>query len=147
MNVVAFPAAGADPRIVTLLISVSKLTRAMVGLRLAEIGLSAGEDNILMCVDVRKPVEASDLARSLGIRFSTLQRSVDHLIAEGYLERRDAFVKLTEKGQALLPRITAARVSIANDLEVSEGTEVVGMMIGSLELIEDKLIKLLTPAA
>jgi DNA-binding MarR family transcriptional regulator len=147
MNVVAFPAAGTDPRIVTLLISVAKLTRAVVGLRLAEIGLSPGEDNILMCTDVGKPVEAGDLARTLGIRFSTLQRSVDHLVARGFLERRGAFVKLTVDGEILLPRISAARASIANELEASLGAEAVGKMVASLELLENGLSTFLAPAA
>ena len=96
----------ANPLVPTLL-SLTKTTRALMGIRLAELGLHQGQDELLMALQMDKPVSVSALSETLVVRPSTVSKMLDRLCAKGLVERlpspRDArltLVKLTQDGQA-----------------------------------------------
>ena len=96
----------ASPLVPTLL-SLAKTTRALMGLRLADLGLHQGQDELLIALEMDKPVSVSTLSERLVVRSSTVSNMVDRLCAKGFVERlpspqdaRLTLVKLTRDGHA-----------------------------------------------
>lgn len=62
------------------LISITKCSRALLDLRLHEIGLNAGQDHLLMALEPNgDPVLVSHLADKVGVRASTASKMLDRL--------------------------------------------------------------------
>jgi hypothetical protein len=147
MNVVDFPGRDeVDPRIVTLLIDISKKMRATIGLRLAEIGLATGEDDILLAIRDGRTTSASELSRSMGIRFPTLVKAVDGLVGRNLLDRvTGPMVKLSHRGALLVPGIVETRKDVARDLVTALGADVVERLTADLEELDQGLGSSLVP--
>ena len=97
----------ANPLVPTLL-SLSKTTRALMGIRLADLGLHQGQDELLIALEMDKPVSVSALSEKLFVRPSTVSKMLDRLCAKGLVERmpspqdaRLTLVKLTRDGQGV----------------------------------------------
>jgi DNA-binding MarR family transcriptional regulator len=78
-----------------------------MGIRLAELGLHQGQDELLMALDMGDPLSVSALSEKLVVRPSTVSKMLDPLCAKGLVDRvptaRDArltLVRLTEKGDS-----------------------------------------------
>ena len=91
--------------IVSRLLSISKLTRAMLGLKLAEIDLCAGQDQLLAVFNDTSRASISTLANAVSVRPSTVSKMVDRLIEKGLMQRlrdpndaRTTLVELTPLG-------------------------------------------------
>lgn len=98
---------GLPSPLVPTLLSLSKTTRALMGIRLADLGLHQGQDELLIALDMSEPVSVSALSEKLFVRPSTVSKMLDRLSAKGLVARiptpRDArltLVRLTEKGNA-----------------------------------------------
>ncbi|MEE2951505.1 MAG: MarR family winged helix-turn-helix transcriptional regulator [Pseudomonadota bacterium] len=90
------------------LISITKCSRALLDLRLHEIGLNAGQDHLLMALEPNgDPVLVSHLADKVGVRASTVSKMLDRLEHRELVrrgndkkDRRYTMVTLTSQGQA-----------------------------------------------
>lgn len=105
------PDGPANPLVPTLL-SLSKTTRALMGIRLADLGLHQGQDELLIALDMGEPLSVSALSEKLFVRPSTVSKMLDRLCAKGLVDRvptaRDArltLVRLTEKGDEAKTRV------------------------------------------
>lgn len=93
------------PRIVPVLLSISKSTRALTGLKLTELGFHNGQDELLLALNEEVSVSVSRLADELCVRPSTVSKMLDRLVAAGLVARindnRDArktMVRITPAG-------------------------------------------------
>ena len=91
--------------VVTSLLRISKATRALVSLKLAEIGIHPGQDQMLDILDEEEPVAVSVLASALCVRPSTASKMIDRLLADDLVSRsetdtdkRRSLIRLTSKG-------------------------------------------------
>ena len=90
-----------------MLVSIMKSGRALLTLRLAEIGLHPGQDHMLMALDPNgEPVLVSRLADLIGVRSSTASKMLDRLELAGLVRRshsqsdkRHTMVSLTTDGE------------------------------------------------
>lgn len=96
----------ASPAVVTALLSIAKSTRAFTSLKLAEIGLHPGQDQLIDRLPPGVPVSVSVLAQQLSVRASTVSKMLDRLIERGLLRRladqsdaRRTMVQLTAEGE------------------------------------------------
>lgn len=75
----------ADLTLVASLVSVSKLTRAHLAMRLARIGLKPGEDEIICAMEDGNTKSVAHLASMLNTSFSTTVRCLADLERRGYV--------------------------------------------------------------
>ncbi|SMC81645.1 DNA-binding transcriptional regulator, MarR family [Fulvimarina manganoxydans] len=91
------------------LVNIMKSGRALITLRLAEIGLHSGQDHLLVALDPNgAPQLVSQLAEATGVRASTTSKMLDRLELKGLVtrrsdgpDRRHTMVSLTPEGIAL----------------------------------------------
>ena len=76
-----------DAKLVAVLLSISKSTRALVGLKLNEVGFHNGQDELLLALDTSTPISVSKLAGELNVRPSTVSKMLDRLIDARTVER------------------------------------------------------------
>lgn len=95
-----------SPHMVLALVSIAKSTRAFLTLRLNEIGLHPGQDQLLVQLEPDQPVSVSALADQLSVRPSTVSKMLDRLIDKGLVARaahnhdaRRTMVTLTPLGE------------------------------------------------
>ncbi|MBB4001621.1 MarR family transcriptional regulator [Aurantimonas endophytica] len=74
-------------RLLPNLLSISKSLRALMGLKLAELGLHPGQDELLLALSPNMGTGVSVLANRLGVRPSTVSKMVDLLVQAGQVER------------------------------------------------------------
>lgn len=146
MNVVALKPASANPRIIKALVAVSKQTRAVLGIRLASIGLATGEDDLILAMSDGKPICAEQLARRIGISQQTLNRVIQDLVARGYIEPAERpLFRLSRKGTVSISHIETLRVQIASEIESMVGVDGIDMLSEYLEAIEVGFSQFLRP--
>lgn len=107
----------------SLLTRAARAQRALVAQRLAELGLHAGQDDLLRClwdVDGQSQVE---LVRRLGVESPTVTKMVARLETAGFVvrhphptDRRVTQVWLTSAGRALRADVQRARAAAARQL-------------------------------
>jgi DNA-binding MarR family transcriptional regulator len=141
MNVVDLPIARKpEPDIVDALIAISKKTRTILGLRLAELGLMTGEDDVLLAMDGGEAMSVTQLSTTMSVRFPTMLKAVDGLVERGFLDRVvGPVVRLSEQGHAVLSEIVALRAKITADLSSSLGADRVGALAKDLVDLGDSL--------
>jgi DNA-binding MarR family transcriptional regulator len=97
-----------------LLAQAARLHRSHLNGKLAEMGLFAGQEQVLQTLNQPKALTMSELASVLRVRAPTASKAVTRLAALGFVERvteggdrRTVRVKLTRKGKAASARIQA----------------------------------------
>ena len=110
--------------LVPSLLSIAKSTRAFVALRLAEIDLHPGQDQLLDRLEANAPVSVSVLADKLSVRPSTVSKMLDRLIEKDLVRRvasdrdlRRTMIILTEAGQEAQNRVREIWNRLETDLE------------------------------
>ena len=108
---------------VPLLASISKTTRAFLGLKMARLDLVIGQDQLLTALARRKGFHISEVARDLLVRPSTVSKMIDQLESAGLCKRtrpdvdmRRIVVVLTPKGEKVAAEIEAIANSIEQEL-------------------------------
>lgn len=76
-----------DANMVLHLLSIAKSTRALTGLKLAEMDFHNGQDELLLALDEARPISVSRLADELHVRPSTVSKMLDRLVVKGLVER------------------------------------------------------------
>jgi DNA-binding MarR family transcriptional regulator len=108
-----------EARLVALLLSISKSTRALVGLKLGELGFHNGQDELLFALDEADPVSVTKLAEELSVRPSTVDRLIASGTAERTLDVRDArrtMVRITPAGLDARARLQEMRAKLESEL-------------------------------
>ena len=110
--------------LVPTLLSISKTTRALMGLKLAEIDLHQGQDELLAVLSEDDAMRVSELANRLSVRASTISKMMDRLAEKGLVERRAhprdgriTMVLLTPAGREMQKRV--AELWLVVDAEIS----------------------------
>lgn len=87
------------------LLSITKSTRQLFGLLLADIGVVVGQDQFLLQFVEDNPKKVSEIATTLSVRPSTISKMVDVLEAKNWVVRdrddsdlRKVLVRLTPEG-------------------------------------------------
>jgi DNA-binding MarR family transcriptional regulator len=94
-----------ETKLVPALLSISKSTRALMGIKLAELDFHNGQDELLVALNEEAPIAVSKLADELHVRPSTVSKMLDRLVIKNLVERignpRDArrtMVRITPAG-------------------------------------------------
>ena len=109
-------------KIVPSLVAIAKLTRCLLTLKLAEVELFNGQDELLLSLAAGVPRSVSDLAEALDVRPSTVSKMVDRLSEGGLVERskgadqRRVLVSVTAAGIELNARILAIHAVIETEI-------------------------------
>lgn len=92
--------------------SAARLSRTSLATRLLSLGLYAGQDQIMLALASEDGQTPSQLAAKLGVRPPTITKTINRLMAQGFLEKRasdqdarQAHVFLTETGQEAIRAI------------------------------------------
>jgi DNA-binding MarR family transcriptional regulator len=146
VNVIEFKPGAHGADVVTALISISKQTRAILGLRLAELGLLTGEDDVLFAMRGGEAFSVTQLSASMSIRYPTMLKAVDGLVDRGFLDRvLGPVVRISARGQIAVPEIGAAKSKIARCLSADLGAERLDVILRDLADIGESLSKELAP--
>ena len=76
-----------EARLVCALLSVSKSTRALTRIKLAERDFHNGQDELLLALDEEAAIPVSKLADELKVRPSTVSKMLERLVRKGLVER------------------------------------------------------------
>ena len=131
-------------QLVPTLLSLSKSTRALMGIRLAELSLHQGQDELLMALDVNETLSVSVLSDKLYVRPSTVSKMLDRLCAKDLVVRtstpddaRRTMVKLTDKGVDAKRKVRQMWDSLDSELSTRLATDGDRSIIGALTVIDD----------
>ena len=94
-----------DAVLVPLLISMAKATRQLLSIKLAAIGVLAGQDQLLCVLDENQPRNIVGIAGALSVRPSTVSKMLDIFAEKDWAvreadpsDKRKAFARLTPEG-------------------------------------------------
>jgi DNA-binding MarR family transcriptional regulator len=115
---IAFPGDAVGVRVVPSLVAIAKLSRCLLTLKLGEIRLFCGQDELLLRLTPEVPATVSALAEALDVRPSTVSKMIDRLSAVGLIERsqgsdkRETLVSVTAAGIELRTQVLAIHAGI-----------------------------------
>lgn len=145
-------AAGKAGGLVPPLLSIARSTRSLLKIKLAEIGLFSGQDEMLLALRPDRAMTVSTLADTLAVRSSTISNMLDRLAKRNYIQRaadgRDArrtMVRLTPAGSAIKEVILRMRAQLEGELTDAIAGEDRDTVLAELETINALLIRKLRP--
>jgi len=140
-----------DLQITQLMVSVSKSVRALLGIKLAEIGLNNGQDEAMLALDESNPVSVAVLAEKLSVRPPTVSKMLDRLVAKNLVDRvndstdaRKTMVKITPTGLETQDRIRKVWAQVGADLSDFTRGEESQLLMRELSGLQKHLTKRLT---
>ncbi|MFN7101836.1 MAG: MarR family winged helix-turn-helix transcriptional regulator [Pseudorhizobium sp.] len=130
--------------------SVTQVARAMrtaLSRSLAESGLYAGQDGVILALSGEDGLTAGELAGRLGVKAPTMTRTISRMEAQGFVERRGdgedgrlTVVFLTEQGRSTVEQIersvtdcSAAAVQDFSDKEIKSLLRLLKAMEANLQ--------------
>ena len=138
--------AATEPSVVPSLLRISKATRNLVSLKLAEIGLYPGQDQLLDTLDLEKPMAVSELAAALSVRPSTISKMIERLLSDDLVircetdaDKRRSLIKLSPKGARARAAIRRVWREMEEYLLYSLPSEEVEQLGGALHRTEEVL--------
>lgn len=139
---------GGEKGIVATIVSISKTMRVILGLKVAELDLFAGQDDMILALSLETPIRTSALAATINVRPSTVSKMVDRMYAKGLVERttemRDArltLVCLTPAGVEIQAQLKHIRAELDSELERYAASEDVGISVADLQGLDRVLAK------
>jgi DNA-binding MarR family transcriptional regulator len=114
-----------DAPVSIALATAARMMRTRTAALLAEEGLFAGQDVLLLALGGEKSLEVGEIADRLGVRAPTVSKTLTRLAEAGLVSRsavagdkRRVAAKLTAKGRAKLDRIAEIRSRVERELLV-----------------------------
>ncbi len=111
------------------------------------IGLSTARWQVLGAVN-QGAFTVSQIARNMGLRRQSVQRTVDHLTSEGLLElapnphhRRAKLVHLTASGEAKLHEVFTGHIAFTNQLGTEFSARDLGKAVRAMRALRDRIEK------
>ncbi|SFF17966.1 MarR family winged helix-turn-helix transcriptional regulator [Aureimonas phyllosphaerae] len=130
--------------ILVLALSTSQALRALIGLKLAPLGLAPGQDRLLATLHEKGPLTVSGLAEALNVRPSTVSKMMDRLAARGLtkrnhddVDRRRISVELTDEGRAACQKLHTLCRAIEDELRADLDDDGERRMMAGLELLNE----------
>lgn len=115
---------------ITALLSIAKSMRQLVGIRLAQCGVSAGQDHFLLCLAKHESLSVAEIARHLSVRPSTISKMLDIMGRRGWVTRhsqgadqRRVFAQLTDAGRAKAAEVRAIETALDAELRNALGND------------------------
>jgi DNA-binding MarR family transcriptional regulator len=112
------------------LIQAARLHRTHLNTKLAELGLFAGQEQVLEALNRYSALTIGDLAALLRVRAPTASKMVTRLAALGFVQRdpiqkdaRTVRVRLTQKGRMAITRLQGLWDEVERDLVKDSSTE------------------------
>lgn len=137
-----------DDSLLTVALSSAQSLRALMGLKLAPLGLAAGQDRLLLAFGERDRMSVSVLADTLNVRPSTVSKMIDRLVGRGLtvrlhddIDARLTYVGLTDAGRAMFRKLRVLCEVIENDLQSDLSTEDTRRMMEGLTLLTEAIGK------
>ena len=129
------------PRLLPMLISLSKSSNALLGLRLAAIGLKIGQDEALLEVQRSTAATAATVATGLCIRPSTAAMLLAQLVEKGLIAGKGAGsgYGVTPAGLAAQEMVHAVYQKLEQDL-LPSGSDAAGLL-GELKELQQGLMR------
>ncbi|MBB3999414.1 MarR family winged helix-turn-helix transcriptional regulator [Aureimonas pseudogalii] len=134
--------APASPSLLPLALSTAQAIRALLGLKLAPLGLSSGQDRLLIVLSRHPRMSVSALASELGVRPSTVSKMADRLIdkqlvqrSDDPVDRRRSFLDLTAQGHRLTEQVAAVCDNVEAELTAAVEDEEIGTMLKGVALL------------
>ncbi|MBB3952487.1 MarR family winged helix-turn-helix transcriptional regulator [Aureimonas jatrophae] len=122
-----------DSDLLVSLFSIVRALRALHGLKLAEIGLQVGQDDVLLALPQDGTVTVSQLATNASVRSSTISKMLTRLERDGFVVRephasdaRKSTVRILPKGVEI--REQALGVRAALDAELARDVDGVAVL-------------------
>lgn len=141
---IGLPQAG----ILQTLISIARSIRALLSLRLAEVGLGYGQDEILLALEENTPVNTAILSARLELRMESVSRLLEPMIAKGLVDRvgdfrdpRRIMVQVSGSGIEMQDRVRTIWNEVGNDLIGAQGGEQLDRLIGELEGLQKEMTR------
>lgn len=135
-----------ETRLVPTLLSITKSSRALIGIKLAEVGFHNGQDELILALDEERPITVSNLANELAVRPSTVSKMLDRLFAKGLVERigdgrdgRRTMIRVTPLGLRMKERLRQLRCEVEADLVKSVGGDDLERVAGELLRLDLRL--------
>lgn len=142
---------GPDMKLLPLLSAISKSTRQLVSLRLAEIGVIVGQDQLIDYLDPVQPRSGQDAALALSVRPSTISKMLDRLQHRGWITRaqdhgdmRRTLVLLTETGAETRVRVRQVWAAVELELLNALGEDASRNRLAELERVHEALSRRLS---
>jgi DNA-binding MarR family transcriptional regulator len=138
-----------DGEILPSLIAIAKLSRFLMTIRLAELGLFNGQDELLLALEDGTPRTVSDLAKIIDVRPPTVSKMLDRLEEQDLAkrghgtDRRETIVTLTRLGMRRREEITAARICLEAEFRTSSETGSLGETKAALLRTEEALRRMI----
>ena len=137
-----------DGSLLTTALSSAQSLRALIGLKLAPLGLAAGQDRLLLALGVRDRMSVSVLADLLNVRPSTVSKMIDRLAGRGLtvrsyddIDARLTYVGLTDDGRAMCRKLRVLCEVVENELQSDLNTEDTRRMMEGLTLLNEAVGK------
>lgn len=134
------------PGLLQRLVSVSQAIRALLQLRLAELGLSNGQDEILMGLAEKTPISAAALAVQLDLRPRQVVLLLDGLAEKGLVDTigmsrdpRRTMIQLTAAGLAKQAAVRSLWQELNRDLQPPDGKPQIDRLNDVLTLLRDRM--------
>ncbi len=109
------------PELAGEMIQAARSFRTLLSNSLSECGLYAGQDGVILILNVTDGLTAGQIAQKLQVKPPTMTRTIARMEAQGFVERRDdagdgrlTKVFITELGKGTVARIEAAAIAAQN---------------------------------
>jgi len=124
--------------------SASQSLRALIGLKLAPLGLVIGQDRVLNVLEQKGSMSVSQLADEVNVRPSTVSKMMDRLEVRGLAVRshdvgdaRRTNVELTDAGKAVCKNLRVLYGAIESELQSDFSDEDTQSLIKGLALLDE----------
>ncbi len=143
-------AAIASSSLIGPLMLLSKSMRTYMNVRLEELGLWAGQDEVLMALE-HGGQSVGTVARRINVRPSTVSKTLRSLLATGLVTRsaqlhdqRSSIVTLTPSGEKMTKRIRELYTDMNREFEKQIEREQMAVTAQHLEQMHSQLLKRLS---
>lgn len=137
-----------ETTVLALALATSQTLRALIGLKLAPLGLASGQDRLLGALEQHGPLSVSKLADELNVRPSTVSKMMDRLAARGYtrrvpddLDARRINVELTRDGYAVCKNLRVLYTAIEAELQSEMSEDETRRMLAGLTILNETVGK------
>ncbi|MDQ0456236.1 MarR family winged helix-turn-helix transcriptional regulator [Rhizobium paknamense] len=138
--------AATRPRLAAALVQAARSVRTLQSRHLADCGLYAGQDGVILLLAAEDGLTAGQLAQRLGVKAPTMTRTIGRMEAQGFVERRGSDkdarltrVFLSETGRATLARIEAAGAALEQQATRGMSGKDIKTLLKMLDLLHRNL--------
>jgi DNA-binding MarR family transcriptional regulator len=144
----------ADGTLSTTLIQTARAMRTLLARDLVDHGLYAGQEMVILSLAEADGKSPGVIAAELGVRAPTITKTVNRLMAQGFVEKRDngsdgrrTEIALTARGQETLASIRQATAGVEQALLAGLSGKETRQLAKLLKKLEENVSETTTPQA